>query len=312
MFCWMRRSRAEQSAGQPMSLLMSLSESEVRAFQKDGYLLLRDVLSARQVSNLKLWAEEVHDWPVNDSSTFMPYDEINAKGEQVLSRTENFANIHPGLHDLLRGEKLMNILRDLSGEQMVLFKEKINYKFAGSGGFAAHIDAGAYTQVKNIQHLTILISVDAASRENGCVEVVQGSHLMHVPSGSDNCIDPTWVNEHSWTPVELEAGQVLVFGSYLAHRSAANHSSQDRRALYATYNCASEGDLHDQYYRQRMLEWPPTHLRKPGDAFEKGAYIHGNGTPMMSVALGHQLSVQGRHTTTSHAKFPEQVLSFLD
>jgi len=270
---------------------MSLSERERQAFEKDGYLVLREVLSARQAFDLKRWVEQVHDWPVDDSSTFMPYAEINAKGEQVLSRTENFADLHPGLNGLLRGEKLVSILSDLSGKQMVLFKEKINYKFAGSGGFAAHIDAGAYTQVKNIQHLTILISIDAAGQKNGCMEIVPGSHLMHIPSGSDNCIDPTWVNEHSWTPVELEAGEVLIFGSYLAHRSAANHSSLDRRALYATYNCASEGDLHNQYYRQRMLEWPPTHLRKPDDVFEEGAYIHGNGTPMMSVALGHQLSV---------------------
>lgn len=114
---------------------------------------------------------------------------------------------------------------------------------------------------------------------------------MDVPIGSDNCIEPEWIAKQTWTPVELEAGQVLIFESYLAHRSAANHSTQDRKALYATYNRASEGDLHDEYYRQRKIEYPPTHLRKPGEKFAKGDLRYGYGSPMLSVDLGHQLAV---------------------
>lgn len=114
---------------------------------------------------------------------------------------------------------------------------------------------------------------------------------MDVPIGSDNCIEPDWISRQSWEPVELEAGQALIFGSYLAHRSAANHSDQDRKALYATYNRAAEGDLHQEYYRQRRIEYPPTHLRKPGEKFELGSLRYGYGSPMLSVDLGHQLRV---------------------
>lgn len=101
---------------------------------------------------------------------------------------------------------------------------------------------------------------------------------MDVPIASDNCIEPDWIANQEWTPVGLEPGQVLIFGSYLAHRSAANESEQDRKALYATYNRASEGDLHDEYYRQRKIEWPPTHLRKSGEKFEAGALRYGYGS----------------------------------
>ena len=44
-----------------------------------------------------------------------------------------------------------------------------------------------------------------------------------------------------------DSGELLIFGSYLAHRSGANNSNSDRKAIYATYNCKSEGDLHDAY-----------------------------------------------------------------
>jgi len=108
---------------------------------------------------------------------------------------------------------------------MLLFKEKINYKLAGSGegrsdhensctdrldpfsgGFAPHIDSTAYTHIKDIKHLTVLLAVDPTNAANGGLEVVDASHQMHVPIGKDNCIEPTWVAQQKWIPVNLEAG----------------------------------------------------------------------------------------------------------
>lgn len=86
-------------------------------------------------------------------------------------------------------------------------------------------------------------------------------------------------------------GGLLVFGSYLAHRSSANNSSEDRKAIYATYNTAKEGDLHDEYYADRAKLWPPTHKRVEGEKYEEGSMRYGFGSPMLSVDLGKQLEV---------------------
>jgi ectoine hydroxylase-related dioxygenase (phytanoyl-CoA dioxygenase family) len=83
----------------------------------------------------------------------------------------------------------------------------VNYKLAGSGGFSPHLDSTAYTHVKNIKHLTILMAVDASNMSNGGLEVVESSHLMEVPvHRSDNCIEKSWVESQTWVPVELEPG----------------------------------------------------------------------------------------------------------
>jgi ectoine hydroxylase-related dioxygenase (phytanoyl-CoA dioxygenase family) len=175
---------------------------------------------------------------------------------------------------------------------MILFKEKINYKLAGSGGFAPHLDSTAYTHVKNIKHLTILLAVDATNMSNGGLEVVNGSHEMTVPiDKTNNCIEPDWVDAQEWIPVTLEAGELLVFGSYLAHRSGANLSSGDRKAIYATYNCAREGDLRRTYYEDRRKLWPATHMRKQGEEYAEGAMRYGFGSPMLSVETGKQIHV---------------------
>lgn len=75
----------------------------------------------------------------------------------------------------------------------------------------------------------------------------------------------------------------MVFGSYLAHRSGANTSSKDRRAIYATYNCKAEGDLHDSYYEDRRKLWPATHMRKEGEKYEEGRLRYGYGSPMLTI-----------------------------
>lgn len=109
-------------------------------------------------------------------------------------------------------------------------------------------------------------------------------------NSTTNCLETDWVDKQTWTPVELEPGQLLIFSSYLAHRSGANKSSSDRKAIYATYNRASEGDLRKGYYEHRKVEWPASHMRKQGEKYEKGAFTYGFGSPMLSMEAGKQVT----------------------
>jgi ectoine hydroxylase-related dioxygenase (phytanoyl-CoA dioxygenase family) len=159
-----------------------------------------------------------------------------------------------------------------------------------TGGFAPHVDAVAYTHVRDIKHLTILLAVDPSNLANGGLEVVPGSQLESIPlNESDHIITRSWTDSHAWTPVELHAGEILIFGSYLAHRSGVNTSNENRNAIYATYNCASEGDLHKKYYDDRKKLWPATHQREKGKSYEEGALRYGFGSPMLSVDAGKQI-----------------------
>jgi 2-aminoethylphosphonate dioxygenase len=167
--------------------------------------------------------------------------------------------------------------------------QQINYKLAGSGGFAAHIDAPAYMHIKNVKHLTILLAVDPSTMSNGGLEAVPGSHKTSIPLNSDLVIPSDWVASQTWMPIELQPGELLVFGSYLAHRSGPNTSDRPRKAIYATYNRASEGDLHAEYYANRRKLWPATHMRKESENYDEGRLIDGFGSSMLSVDAGKQL-----------------------
>ncbi|TGO48255.1 hypothetical protein BOTNAR_0485g00010 [Botryotinia narcissicola] len=253
-------------------------------FEENGYLIITDALNQKDIENHKLWAQAAHDLPrVKDSCEYLQYDEINKKGERVLCRVENFTTAFPGFDSLLRGMKLVSIVSQLANGHMVLFKDKLNYKFAGSGGFAAHVDRAGYGAFSNLKHLSIAIAIDAANQKNGGMEVVSGSHKVDIPISSDKTLEKSWVESQEWIPVNLEPCDILIFGTSFAHRSGPNNSTDDRRVLYATYNRAVDGDNHDAYYLERSKRYPSTHNRLPGVDYISGSKDYAYGTPMLTI-----------------------------
>jgi hypothetical protein len=53
---------------------MKLSAAQLQAFNDDGFLILRDVLTEKQTKDLQKWAHEVHDWTTTENSPWMPYE----------------------------------------------------------------------------------------------------------------------------------------------------------------------------------------------------------------------------------------------
>jgi hypothetical protein len=111
----------------------SLSAEQLQSFHDRGYLLIRGFFTSQESRLIQQWAREIHSLPCAPGVPWMPYEEVNAEGKRVLCRTENFANSHSGFNSFLRGQRATSLLQQLAGEEMVLFKEKINYKLAGSG-----------------------------------------------------------------------------------------------------------------------------------------------------------------------------------
>lgn len=151
---------------------------------------------------------------------------------------------------------------------MLLFKDKINYKLPGGNGFEAHLDAPAYDHIGRagqggIEHVTANIAIHPATAQNGCLEVVPGSHKGKVDLADGGRIEPEWENKADWLSVPLQPGDVLFFGSHLAHRSGPNKSENPRAMLYATYHGINEGgDLRERYYSHRRKAFPPDHGKR--------------------------------------------------
>ena len=216
----------------------------------------------------------------------MVYYELAPDGKtKMLCRTENFLPYHEGLKDILLGDPLRSVLRSLLQDDPVLFKEKINYKLAGGGAFPAHQDAPAFKTFGQQSHLSVAIAIDQSTKLNGCLEVAPGFHSQGLIPQDPSHGGLSKEEEQkigNWMDVLMEPGDVLIFSSWLPHRSQKNLSNSSRRALYVTYNGKRDGDFREKYYVAKKEHFPQEVDRIPGQDYSEGAKTYNLATPIVS------------------------------
>jgi len=112
------------------------------------------------------------------------------------------------------------------------------------------------------------IAVDAATRENGCLQVLSGSHHLgridHVLTGDQAGADLERVHEvEKRLPLvylEMDPGDAVFFHANLLHRSDQNRSDHPRWSMICCYNAARN----DPYKEAHHPRYTP--LSKVSDA----------------------------------------------
>ena len=244
-----------------------LSRAQIEQFHRDGYCVVREFFDEQRMADVARWTEEVTRYPEEPGRHMVYYEEhIHEPGQRVLSRIENFCPFHDGFDALLRCGLAARTVSQLFAEEAVLFKEKINFKVPGSDGFKAHQDVQAGWDEYSPLHITLLLSIDAATPENGCLEIAPGQHKQGL-------LGPKWEPLEDELPgVEYVAcptapGDAIFFDSFIPHRSYPNSTEEPRRVLYVTYNAASAGDHRVQYYADKRQSYPPDCERADGEQY---------------------------------------------
>jgi hypothetical protein len=250
-----------------MPQLKHLTPEQVQRYKEDGFLLLRahEIWKPEELQDFIRYANEIDSWPETPGKWMQYFEKSKKDGSRILQRLENFFEYHEGMNALFNGPRFLELLSDLTdGEETVLFKEKINYKYPGAQGFNPHQDAQAGWGIYgHTFHISFLCTIDEATTENGCLELVRGKH-------KDGLLGPEWqeisqdvVDKLTWEPAPTKPGDIVFFDSFVPHRSAPNMSEKPRRVLYGTYNLAKQGDFRKQYYEDKRKSFPPDIERDP-------------------------------------------------
>jgi ectoine hydroxylase-related dioxygenase (phytanoyl-CoA dioxygenase family) len=224
---------------------------DVDSFRRDGWLILRGALTAHQLDALDAAVRRLERWAQAGGPGLHHFEQTDAGA--VLARSEDFVHHDQVLHDVICGGIVVDVLTALFGEEPVLFKEKINYKQPGGGGFAPHQDATAYRFVDH--HISCMVPLDPATPASGCLYVAPGYEAGRLPTDERGRIEAATADRLAWQPVPLEPGDLLFFDSYTPHHSDTNTTARARRAAYLTYNAASLGDHRDRYYADKLAEF---------------------------------------------------------
>jgi len=225
--------------------------TDVAFFREHGWLMLSDAFDTDRLAAFDAAVEQVAGWASDDGPGLHHFEQTDAGA--VLARSEDFVPHHEVLRREICDGLISDVLADLFGEPAVLFKEKINYKHPGGGGFAPHQDATAYRFVDH--HISCMVPLDPATPASGCLHVAPGFHEGRLPTDDRGRIDDAHAATLDWEPVSLAPGDLLFFDSYTPHYSDTNRTTRARRAAYLTYNAASRGDFRERYYADKRAEF---------------------------------------------------------
>lgn len=234
-----------------------LSEDQIKTFHKDGYLVIKSFCSGQEIDKLYRTA-------VEDSSISQHALDLNDRSGKKTKLSLWFTPGNDVFGYLTRSEKMLNIVGPLIDSEAAVchFHSKLMQKEPKVGGaWEWHQDYGYWYKNQFMfpdQLISIMIALTKANKENGCLQVIKGSHKLgrvnHGFSGEQVGADMVMVNNALETMelvyCELEPGDALIFHSNLLHRSEANLSADPRWSIISCYNSQS-----NHAYNENSTSW---------------------------------------------------------
>ncbi|OLC47013.1 MAG: hypothetical protein AUH43_12690 [Acidobacteria bacterium 13_1_40CM_65_14] len=247
-----------------MPRLRTLTVAQCDAFHRDGFLIVRGLFPRPEVRRHSQWIDDLMHRPPEIGKQMAYFeDSLRDPGQRVLSRIEKFAEYHCELGALVRCPAVVEPVADLLGEGAVLFKDKINFKMPGGGGFTPHQDIQPGWDTYAAYFISVLIAIDPNTAENGCLELASGHHTRGLIGRRWEPLEGHELDGVEFIAYPMEPGDAAFFDCFVPHQSKPNLSDHPRRNIYLTYNRASDGDFRERYFADKRKSYPPDHERDP-------------------------------------------------
>ena len=236
---------------------MRLSPEQIEAYNRDGYIVVKNLCSTEEID--KLYGTALEDSAMSKNAL-----DLN---DQTGKKTRLSLWFTPGndvFGYLTRSEKMIQPVAQLidSDAPVCHFHSKLMQKEPRVGGaWEWHQDYGYWYKNQFMfpdQLVSVMVALTPANKENGCLQVIKGTHklgrLNHGFAGEQVGADMVMVNNALKTMeliyCELGAGDALFFHPNLLHRSEANLSDSPRWSIISCYNAQS-----NPAYNETSASW---------------------------------------------------------
>ena len=229
-----------------------LSDAQALQYHADGFVLARALFERDEIELLHRSAKEDGEL---DKRSFG-----RADGEGGVVRLSLWNHPGDGIYgQFARCERMVRSCELLLEGEVYHYHSKMILKDAKVGGaWAWHQDYGYWYQNGVLFPLltSVFIAVDPCTKQNGCLQVLKGSHhcgrINHVLTGEQAGADREHVEELikrlELVYVEMEPGDALFFHSNLLHRSDRNTSNDPRWSMICCYNAARNDPYKESHH----------------------------------------------------------------
>ena len=234
-------------------------------FQRDGYIVVPQLFSATEAELLSQYARA--DQRVSSRAT----SRSDAQGGTTTLSLSN--DLEDNLYSaVVRSRRVAASMSQLLGDEVYHYHHKMMLKepFVG-GAWEWHQDYGYWYDFGCLfpDMGSCFIAVDRATRENGCLQIIPGSHhlgrMNHGKVGGQTGADPERVAavlaRFPLVYLEMHPGDGVFFHGNLLHRSDQNTSPNPRWSLICCYNTKKN----DPYKVSRHPNYTPLEMLEDGD-----------------------------------------------
>lgn len=229
-----------------------INEQDVVRYQRDGFIVVPDVVSAQEIAELR----QVTDEFVEQSRQATEHTEVfdledgHSASEPRLRRIKAPDRHHPVYARMVRHPGILSVLQKLWGPNIRFDVAKLNLKAAGFGSPVEWHQDWAFYPHTNDDLAAVGIMIDDFRPDNGSMLVIPGSHTgptydHHANGHFVGGIDPkaSGIDFSKAVMCTGKAGSITVHHARLIHGSSANLSGLPRRFLLHQYRAADAWPL---------------------------------------------------------------------
>ena len=251
-----------------------LNAAQRAAYERDGYILIPSLFDAEEIALLR---GAIETDPQLQASL---YNRNDASGKATRMATWN----HPGdsVYGLAaRSHRVVDTMEDMLGGEVYHYHSKLTAKEPLEGGaWEWHQDYGYWYHNGCVfpYMASVMVALDKTTRENGCLQVIRGSHhagrVEHgVLPGDQVGANPRRVDEMlknlDLVYAEMAPGDGLFFHANVMHRSDQNRSPDRRWTVLFCYNAARNNPYLEHHHPQYtpLLKVEDEAIKKAGIRF---------------------------------------------
>ena len=203
---------------------MPLSVSELKKYHKDGFVIPGYRLSEETLEAIKT-----------------DYDKLLRTNPEFKDYCPHLHKYDLGFLNYARDPNILDMVGQVLGSDLILWNSSLFAKPAKNGKKTPWHQDGEYWPIRPLETCTVWIAIDDATKENGCLKFMRGSHKDKRLRPHRTSDDPNFTlhqelleseyDDQKAFHLELKAGQMSLHDVYLLHGSEANSSSNPRRGM---------------------------------------------------------------------------------
>jgi ectoine hydroxylase-related dioxygenase (phytanoyl-CoA dioxygenase family) len=239
----------------------------VAAYRRDGFAIIRRLVSPSEVAELASACNAVHAEGLSHGKSYR-HGNLHYRLDAGEVRMAQWASWHnAALADFRIDPRIARLLSPFLGDDMKQIINQVHWKKPGGrGDFAFHQDsrfrkpAAAYRNLGD-SYVQTGLAIDPHNPMSGGLQFLPGSHLVgDLSLALDDAVmesrpqeaqlEAAGLDPSKLVHLELEPGDFVLWSPYLVHGSATNHADHFRRFYINGYVRAADCDRGEWAFRR--------------------------------------------------------------